>query len=638
MKIFTLLFITASISIHANAQSNLVPFGDFEGIVPHDEPSCNCNTVCNEAVFNFQSTSTSWTAFGITETKSPNLFSADNSDCQSSFGVPINNWGTQHPAGGVTANRNYVGLESSATERDGIRVRLKHKLLSGHQYVLRFLAVKKSNLDPEIEFRIGRNDTWEQGSCPSCSQSFMTIGADGGSNDDQWQNYSVSFIPDDCDYEWLMIRLKLNPGTRRILIDNITIDDPCGEAFLCGDYGNLDNITVNGLHNANLPLTFFHLENVENFHLTIRLANGQTVATRFVPYPPSTYQFDGRNDQGVLLPFGNYTFTLVANNSCQCMKVINAPFAITGTPQLSAFVGFDFIYGVLTVYKLNDVTHLHMRISDALGNDVRIIDIINPANQVAWDGRNATGSYVATGLYHYDIITESPCGDRFFSDNFTQLNLTQATQFSPNIDYSSYPKIVSCSGDNSYDEAPPACCGFIVDWYISDRHIGGLQDYKINHDIVAVQNNVVDAGSDIYFQAGNEIVFYPEFEVEYGAEFEAVILPCAGRLMNPELIGTENESDSVVEIANVNRELGSRIFPNPSSGEFILELDSLSSDAITISISDISGRVVYEEQVNNPRSSKMQVLIDISALGSGIYLCSVKEQGRLKTVNRIVVQ
>lgn len=623
------------LAIAGIAQSNLIPFGDFEGVIPVNPP--NINVVCNNASFEFQSPTVSWTQLGL-GAGAPNLFSADNLECQSAFGVPDNDWGTQHPVGEISSNRNYVGLQSTSFERDGLKVKLKHKLLSGHQYTLRFDAVKKSNFDPEVEFRIGKDDGWDQGNCPGCSQAFMTIGTNGGPNNDQWQNYAVTFIPDDCDYEWLMIRLQLNPGTRRMLIDNISIDDPCGAPYICSDgYGSLDNITVNELHNGNQALTFYHLENVESFHLTINNNSGQPVRTIFLPFPPPTYEFDGLNENGVPLPHGGYTYTVYANNPCQCFQKIENNFTISGTPPLMAFVRFDQAYEAITAYRLNNVTRLEMKIKETDGDEVRVIEVINPADQVAWDCRNSFGDFVAEAWYICEVFTESPCGNRYISATFYQIALTQLSPVSPFVDYTSHPKVIDCT-EFSYDEAPPACCGFIVDWYIQDKYISGQQDYKINHDIVAVQNNVVETGSDVYFQAGNEIILNPEFEVEFGAEFEAVILPCTGRLMNPNLVEADNESDSTREIIAVDKSPESKIIPNPNTGEFILELDDLVGDVVVISITDLLGRVVYTEQISNPASGKMQVLIDISALGSGIYSCSVKEGDELVAVHKIIVQ
>lgn len=624
-----------------HAQVNMIPFGDFEGVAPHDAVSCNCNTVCNDATFNFQSAPTTWAEVGGNGSFAPNLFSADNADCQSTFGVPDNDWGTQHPYGGITVNRNYVGLQSTSIERDGIKIQLTHKLLKGHQYILRFVAVKKSNLDPEVEFRIGKDDGWDQGNCPDCSQSFMTIGTDGGTNNDQWQNYSVSFIPDDCDYEWLMIRLQLNPGTRRMLIDNISIDDPCGAPYICAEgYGDVQNITVQEQHNDLHPLTFFHLENVENFYLTIETIQGQIVRTIFHPYPPSTYEFDGMNENGFLLPHASYKYTLYVNNTCQCMQIIDGIFSITGTPDCigGAPYYFDVPFEAITAIDLANVTRLEMIIHENNGPEVRRIDVPNPADEVAWNCRDNSGDFVAEGWYTCDIYTESPCGNRcVFTDPFYIVALTSLSPVSPNVDYTSHPKTIDCP-IISFDDAPPVCCGFIVDWYIQDKHISGEQDYKINHDIVAVQNNVVEAASDIYFQAGNEIILNPEFEVQVGAEFEAVILPCTGRLMNPDLVEAENESDSLTEIIAENSNRGSKIIPNPNTGEFILEFDELTAEVITISITDLLGRVVYTEQVNNPSSGKVQLLIDISGLGSGIYSCSVKEGEQQVAVHKIIVQ
>jgi hypothetical protein len=632
----TLLFFACSTTSYG--QQELVPYGDFEGMTPQD-PEGN---ECNPAVFWFPTDPITWTEIGFVSTRAPSFFSADSPCDGTDFGVPDNSFGTQIPVGGTAANRNYVGLQSGPFRRDGIKIKLKHKLRSGYVYTLRFNAVKKTSVNPQVEIRFGNSNDWDFGNCSNCSQSSFTVGTDGGANNDQWQSCAINFSPTDCDIEWLFIRLQITPTESKMLIDNISIEDPCGAPYICADgYGSLDNINTNGLHNGLQALTFYHLENVENFHLTIYDNLGQVVRTIVLPYPPPTYVFDGLNENGVPLPHGGYTYTLIVNNTCQCLEIIEDDFAITGTPPpviLEAYIRLDPIYQAITAYNLDNVTFLQMKILDISDNEIRRIDVINPANEVAWDGKNNFGAFVATNYYICQVYTVDPCGDRFKEVTFFHLGLTSQSPISPDADYTSHPKTIVDCPMFAYDDAPPPCCGFIQDWYISDKHISGVQDYKINHDIVAVQNVTVEASSDIYFQAGNEIVFYPDFVVEASAEFEAVILLCTGRMQNPN--GSTEEEVVLQQDTVIGTKGGSKgIFtPNPSSGTFQIELAGIDEGYLELYVTDVYGRIVYSSIVPNQSAEKWNFTLDLNALGAGLYSCSIYQNEEQVLVQKLVVQ
>lgn len=84
-------------------------------------------------------------------------------------------------------------------------------------------------------------------------------------------------------------------------------------------------------------------------------------------------------------------------------------------------------------------------------------------------------------------------------------------------------------------------------------------------------------------------------------------------------------------IAGIDKqsELEAKIYPNPSNGSFVVEFDHEVANG-NLSLHDLSGRVIYEEEVNG---SEIQINASQPA---GIYLLNVSENGRLSTLKVII--
>lgn len=74
------------------------------------------------------------------------------------------------------------------------------------------------------------------------------------------------------------------------------------------------------------------------------------------------------------------------------------------------------------------------------------------------------------------------------------------------------------------------------------------------------------------------------------------------------------------------------VFPNPSKGNFSIRLNGL-SELGRLQISDLSGRVVFQKQVN-PREELIE--IELNQVNPGIYLLSVMNQDVLMTKKLII--
>ncbi len=74
-----------------------------------------------------------------------------------------------------------------------------------------------------------------------------------------------------------------------------------------------------------------------------------------------------------------------------------------------------------------------------------------------------------------------------------------------------------------------------------------------------------------------------------------------------------------------------RIFPNPSDGKFYIENSSLSNDLSELSITDLTGRLVYQNTVT--LTNKIE--IDLGDKQKGMYFLQVKAEN--KTLNRKII-
>ncbi|CAN5299464.1 hypothetical protein BH09BAC5_BH09BAC5_00450 [soil metagenome] len=93
------------------------------------------------------------------------------------------------------------------------------------------------------------------------------------------------------------------------------------------------------------------------------------------------------------------------------------------------------------------------------------------------------------------------------------------------------------------------------------------------------------------------------------------------------------DSDSIMvtftvginSIENINASM--LIFPNPSSGIMILQLENFNAKNAELEISDLNGRLVYSEKLGNIDNS-FKKEFDLSSLSSGIYTIRVKADGK----------
>jgi hypothetical protein len=78
------------------------------------------------------------------------------------------------------------------------------------------------------------------------------------------------------------------------------------------------------------------------------------------------------------------------------------------------------------------------------------------------------------------------------------------------------------------------------------------------------------------------------------------------------------------------------VYPNPNSGQFVLQLESYTSDNYRVKVADITGRIVYDEQVSCvPGENKMNIVLP--EVNQGIYNLIISK-GEESISQKILVQ
>ena len=142
--------------------------------------------------------------------------------------------------------------------------------------------------------------------------------------------------------------------------------------------------------------------------------------------------------------------------------------------------------------------------------------------------------------------------------------------------------------------------------------------------------------------ARNEIIILPDFHVEEGASFYAIIDPLVCN-SNARIIDTtinEHNRDVFQDNLKMKEELLStdnivsqiKIYPNPTTGIFTIELENLINNSLLVEVYDIMGKKVVNKTV-----LENKMVINIANFPKGIYLVRVINNNKTFT-QKIVYQ
>jgi hypothetical protein len=82
---------------------------------------------------------------------------------------------------------------------------------------------------------------------------------------------------------------------------------------------------------------------------------------------------------------------------------------------------------------------------------------------------------------------------------------------------------------------------------------------------------------------------------------------------------------SVSDISDENSRL--QVYPNPSAGVFNIAMDGLATDDQKLTVTDITGKIVYNEQLP-VKDRQLRKTIDLSHLSKGVYVLEISGEGQ----------
>ena len=95
-------------------------------------------------------------------------------------------------------------------------------------------------------------------------------------------------------------------------------------------------------------------------------------------------------------------------------------------------------------------------------------------------------------------------------------------------------------------------------------------------------------------------------------------------------MGHSNETQAT----GVDEAFFAKLFPNPNNGNFTLSYDLKQTAEATVTITDITGKLVYETHITN-----MNFILPINTadLGSGLYFIKLQNNDRLLWTDKVMI-
>jgi len=154
---------------------------------------------------------------------------------------------------------------------------------------------------------------------------------------------------------------------------------------------------------------------------------------------------------------------------------------------------------------------------------------------------------------------------------------------------------------------------------------------------------IIEQNADVRVTSDNLIHMFPGFHAQAGCEFHAYIVQenCSNNHAPEYADDYENEQENqyLEDSHNSNDEtlpdnsgsISFQIIPNPNTGSFTLEILANQNAGFNVYIFDLTGKLVYENVVNEQRST-----YEIN-LEKGIYIVRVTIDGKNST-RKLIIQ
>ncbi len=158
--------------------------------------------------------------------------------------------------------------------------------------------------------------------------------------------------------------------------------------------------------------------------------------------------------------------------------------------------------------------------------------------------------------------------------------------------------------------------------------INALPNVFLGNDTVVVDSIVLDAGAGFvtydWTPSGTSQFYTATVTGPY-----SVCVTAANGCANCDTINV----DILVGIENVSGNIAMNVYPNPARNMVTVELRDADNQKVSMSISDLQGQVIWEEQGSNMTYKT----IDVSSFASGVYLLNVRKQNA-SSVYKLIIQ
>ena len=394
------------------------------------------------------------------------------------------------------------------------------------------------------------------------------------------------------------------------------------------------------------------LYNVKKMIVHILSTNGQATIVRSetVEYPSDTWVWDGKDNNGLMLPDGPYK-AIISKLYNDCFEITDADsknFHKSSHYRLfNPFSSISQVDGNTIIYGLQNVHNLNIKLYNSNGSLVYNYDLNNPPAQIGISTTalnnytNVQNSTVAAGNYLLKLNLSNNCGNDEMTLN--NINIAATLQSGPPLYVQYYnwtpvskPQFV-CPFDLNYHDnylAPMNCCEGTL--YLSDVEIWNSWDVNILQNIEIGPNVTFVNGRDNNLYAGQQIVLHPDGTgVKLNPDtflkpntFNCTL--CKTYVVSDDSDNFESGFDHLEEIDSLN--YVSIIYPNPfiqhnadESLKIKLGINSLiDSDECTIKLYNSIG-VEYNLEIVR-RGNRIIDFILRDNMTPGIYYILVESQ------------
>ncbi|MEM9888716.1 MAG: T9SS type A sorting domain-containing protein [Bacteroidota bacterium] len=232
-----------------------------------------------------------------------------------------------------------------------------------------------------------------------------------------------------------------------------------------------------------------------------------------------------------------------------------------------------------------------------------------------------------------DLFLIAVCEDPINSQDFASTNTGTADERIAGTVIASttfYIVIDGLQGATSTFDLSISCASPCTDSLAVNRRPIAEANYRAANVISSVGR--AESGTTINFAAGNTIRLLEGFIAESGTTFTAAIEECT--VSNSTFIEARNED---VPISTIPEQYELRVFPNPFEGQTNIQFYLSEARAANIFITDLNGKVRYQQQMNSVQSGWQQLRLDASDWNSGMYLLFIRTD-ETQVVQQLVVQ